>query len=431
MSLIDTTSTAREDSDIRRSVLPGGLRVVTEHRSGTHGVHVGWFVGVGSRHETARQHGCSHVLEHVLFKGTRRRDAAEVSAAVERVGGDLNAWTGRDHTAFHARVLRRDLPLALDVLGDMLTDSVLREADLASEKEVILDEIAMHRDDPLELTQELVHGSLFGTDPLARPVIGTEASITALSRNQVRSFWRRHYRTARSVISVVGDVDHDRVVDQVAQLRVPEGEPLTREPAVLVQQAGEVRHHWTRLAQTSVSLGFPGFARDDERRFALSVLTTALGGGMSSRLFQRVREQRALAYAIDSSDSTWRGAGLASIDWQALPGRTASIVDEVRGIVTDVVEHGITEDELQAAITLIEGQTRLALDSGSTSMTRLGLTWLSDDLRSVDDVLQGYRQVTRDAVTDVARQVLGNRPHLALAGGRTPLRAVERVLDRW
>ena len=202
-------------SRVRRTVLPGGLRVVTEQMAGVRSASVGVWVGVGSRHETPTLHGCSHFLEHLLFKGTRERSAMDISVELDAVGGEFNAFTAKEYTCFHARVLDHDLPMAVDVLGDMITNSLITEDDVEAERDVILDEIAMHDDDPDDVVHNLFASQAFGDSPLGRPIAGTVESITALSREQIARFYRSHYRPPSMVVAVAGNVDHAAVVRQV------------------------------------------------------------------------------------------------------------------------------------------------------------------------------------------------------------------------
>ena len=291
----------RVTSRVRRTVLPGGLRVVTEQVPGVRSASVGVWVGVGSRDETPALHGCSHFLEHLLFKGTSRRSAMDISVALDAVGGEFNAFTAKEYTCFHARVLDDDLPLAVDVLGDMVTDSLVLEEDLAAEREVILDEIAMHDDDPDDVVHNLFARQAWGDSPLGRPIAGTVESISSLTRDQVARFYRRHYRPANMVVAAAGNVDHAAVVRMVKKSfsahRFLEGD----EPPVVPDVTRPTRrvHAGTLTAtrpfeQVNLVLGVNGITRHDDRRYALGVLNTALGGGTSSRLFQEVREHRGL-----------------------------------------------------------------------------------------------------------------------------------------
>ncbi|HEU5484265.1 MAG TPA: insulinase family protein, partial [Microlunatus sp.] len=276
---------AYRSGEIRRSTLPSGLRVVTELLPGSRAFCVGFFVGVGSRHESSRLHGASHFLEHVLFKGTARRTAEEISQSVESVGGELNAYTAKEHTCFHARVLADDAPLAVDVLADMITESLLLGRDIEAERAVILDEIAMHSDDPGEVVADLVTAAAFGDHGLGRAVIGSAHNITGLRRNQVDAYWRRHYRPPEIVVAAAGAVDHDQLVEQLSRFESLSGDHprgLRRPPR---PTAPTSVHTEARLvtalrdsAQLSVSLASACPGLFDDRRYALGLLSLALGG---------------------------------------------------------------------------------------------------------------------------------------------------------
>ena len=294
---------------VRRTILPGGLRVITEAMPTVRSVSFGVWVGVGSRDETPALAGSSHYLEHVLFKGTKRRDALEISAALDAVGGEMNAFTSKEYTCFYARVLDNDLPLAVDVISDMMTSSLVRTADVDSERGVILEEIAMHEDDPGDVVHDAFAEALFGDTPLGRPILGTVESINALQRSAINGYYRRRYRPENMVVAVAGNIEHAKVVRLVAKAfgpmlsddgqvdrrpappRVGGRPPASRSGVSVVPRPTEQAH---------LVLGVPAFSRVDERRFALGVLNGALGGGMSSRLFQEIREKRGLAYSVYS-----------------------------------------------------------------------------------------------------------------------------------
>ncbi|PFG66721.1 putative Zn-dependent peptidase [Propionibacteriaceae bacterium ES.041] len=426
----------------RRSVLPGGLRVVTEDMPGTGSFSIGCFVGTGSRFEAPRLHGVSHFLEHVLFKGTRRRGAEEISAAIEQVGGDLNAYTAKEHTCFYAKTLADDAPIAVDVLTDMLSASLLREADIDAERAVILDEIAMHHDDPADAAGELVASRLFAGTPLERSVIGSDASISALSRDQINSFWRRHYRAPRIVVAAAGRVDHDRLVDQLAEFDerlAGNGDQPRQRPARPKIDPGSVLVRSRPLEHALAVLGFPspGVFTDgpgsavDQRRYPLNLLSVVLGGGMSSRLFVEVRERRGLAYAIDAGESAYADAGSFTIEWGSVPERVADVTAVVRGSLAELLENGIGEAELARARGQLLGQTLLAFEGPTARMNRLGTAELSGDARRMSEILEHYEQVTPDELAAVAEELLTVPPVLSVVGGRVNRNRLTGLVERW
>ena len=317
---------------VRRTVLPAGLRIVTETVPGVRSAAIGVFVGVGSRDETSALHGASHFLEHLLFKGTPERTAMDISVALDAVGGEFNAYTAKEYTCYHARVLDDDLPMAIDVLGDMLTSSSITPADVEAEREVILDEIAMHDDDPDDVVHNLFAAKAWEGTPLARPIAGTAESIQALTRRQIDRYYRSRYVAPAMVVAVAGNVQHAEVVRLVRKafsrrdfLADTEARPL---PPRLVDRprpmrAGDVRTS-RAFEQVNLVLGMRGMTRSDRRRYALGVLNAAFGGGSSSRLFQEVRERRGLAYSVYSFASSYSDAGMVGVAVGSLPSKCIS-----------------------------------------------------------------------------------------------------------
>lgn len=395
---------------------------------------VGCFVGVGSEHESDALHGASHFLEHVLFKGTPSRAAEDISAEIESVGGDLNAYTSKEFTCFHARVLAADAPRSIAVLSDMLSSSLIRSADVDAERAVILDEIAMHADDPGETVQELVTGRLLGTTGLGRPVIGSVASIAAMSRPAILRYWRRHYRPTSIVVAAAGAVDHDALSSQLSGLdAVPPGSPPRRPTPTALDYAGGLLTAVRPLEQCTVSLALPGAGRFEDRRHAVSLLATVLGGGMASRLFVEVRERRGLTYSIDAGDVNFSDVGLFGVDWQCAPERLIEIADLVYRACADLAEHGITEAELRRAQGQMRGQTVLSYEGPNARMTRLGRTALAGDPRSLDDVLAAFDAVTVDDVQTEAARMFSQPPVLGVVGPRLPARTrtiLRRLVNR-
>ena len=411
-------------SRVRRSLLPGGLRVVTEQMAGVRSATVGVWVGVGSRDESPRLHGASHFLEHLLFKGTDERSALEVSVALDEVGGEVNAFTAKEYTCFHARVLDDDLPLAVDVLGDMVTSSRITPEDVEAERDVILDEIAMHDDDPDDVVQDLLAAQAWGASPLGRPVAGSAASVAALTRDQVHRFWRRHYRPARTVVAVAGNVDHDEVVAQVGRAFGRRGWLSGDEAPALASSRASARSVRPGLArvqrpfeQVNLVLGYRGLTRSDPRRYALGVLTTALGGGASSRLFQEVRERRGLAYSVYTFATHHVDAGLVGIAAGCLPGRYDALLETVRAEVARVAAHGIDEEELARGQAQLRTGVVLDLEDSAARMARIGKAELVyDELLAVDDVVERIGAVTPDDVRSLAREVFRRPEVLAVVG---------------
>ena len=423
-----TTRTLLEEDGgvVRRTVLPSGLRIISERVPGARSATIGVWVGVGSRDESPALHGCSHFLEHLLFKGTGERSALDISIALDAVGGEFNAFTAKEYTCFHARVLDDDVPLAVDVLGDMITSSLITADDVEAERDVILDEIAMHDDDPDDVAHNLFSSLAWGDSPLGRPIAGTVASIEAMNRDQVRRFYRRHYRPERMVVSVAGSVDHARLVRLVRRSFARQGfldgtaEPVVARRHDRSRKAGSGVVEATRqFEQVNVVLGMQGLTRSDPRRFALGVLNAALGGGTSSRLFQEVREKRGLAYSVFSFASQHVDAGLVGVSVGCLPAKLEQVLAVVRAELTKVAEAGITAEELARGKGQLKGGLVLGLEDSASRMTRLGKSELVDDeLLSIDEVLARVEAVTLDDVRTLAAELFAGPEILAVVGPR-------------
>ena len=408
---------------VRHTVLPGGLRVVTEAVPTVRSVTFGVWVGVGSRDEASSLAGASHYLEHLLFKGTRKRDALDISAAIDAVGGEMNAFTSKEYTCFYARVLDTDLPLAVDVVGDLVTSSVIRAADVDAERGVILEEIAMHEDDPTDMVHDQFAQVLFDGGALARPVLGTVESIETIGRSAINGYYRRRYRPQDMVVAVAGNVDHSNVVRLVKKAFGAAGmldgvsEPTAARRGRLISTASGVRVVRRTTEQANVVLGGPGVARTDERRFALGVLNAALGGGMSSRLFQEVREKRGLAYSVYSYHAQYADTGLFGVYAGCVPRKVDDVLAICREELDKVAAAGITFEELERGKGQLRGSMVLGLEDTGSRMSRIGKAELVyGEQLSVDDVLARIDSVTLDEVTEVAADVLSATPTLAVVG---------------
>jgi predicted Zn-dependent peptidase len=408
---------------VRHTVLPGGLRIVTEAVPTVRSVTVGVWVGVGSRDEAPSLAGASHYLEHLLFKGTRRRDALDISAAIDAVGGEMNAFTSQEYTCFYARVLDTDLPLAVDVVGDLVTSSLIRAADVDAERGVILEEIAMHEDDPTDMVHDQFAQVLFDGGALARPVLGTVSSIETIGRSAINGYYRRRYRPQDMVVAVAGNIEHAHVVRLVKQAFGAAGmldgdsEPTAVRRGRLVSTASGVRVVRRTTEQANVVLGGPGVARTDERRFALGVLNAALGGGMSSRLFQEVREKRGLAYSVYSYHAQYADTGLFGVYAGCVPRKVDDVLAICREELDKVAAAGITFEELERGKGQLRGSIVLGLEDTGSRMSRIGKAELVyGEQLSVDDVLARIDSVTLDQVTEVAADVLSATPTLAVVG---------------
>ena len=397
--------------------LPSGIRVVTEPMADVRSVAVGFWVGTGSRDEPDEQAGASHFLEHLLFKGTTARSAAAIAEALDEVGGDCNAFTTKEYTAFYVRLLSEHLDLGLGILGDIMEDAALRDADVDAERTVILDEILMHADEPADLAAEQAMAALYPGHALGRDTLGTPESVRATSGMDIRRFFEHHYRPGNIVVSAAGDLRHADVVRAVAQRfdQRPGGECPGRagvgsevEPLAVVRRPTEQAH--LVLAMRSVS-------RHHDDRWPLALLNVVLGGGLSSRLFQKVREQRGLAYSIWSERNTFCDTGYVAVS----AGTALEHVDEVLRIVTgeieDLAADGISDRELAIAKGNLRSETLLSCEDSGARMSRIGAAMLLyDHPWTIDEVLARIDAVDRTAVHRVAA-ALATAPRTLAAVG--------------
>ncbi|MFE7666190.1 M16 family metallopeptidase, partial [Streptomyces celluloflavus] len=419
---------------VRRTTLPGGLRIVTETLPSVRSVTFGIWAHVGSRDETPSLNGATHYLEHLLFKGTERRSALDISAAIDAVGGEMNAFTAKEYTCYYARVLDSDLPLAIDVVCDMLTGSLIEAEDVDAERNVVLEEIAMTEDDPGDCVHDLFTHTMLGDTPLGRPVLGTVDTVNALTPERIRRFYKKHYDPTHLVVTAAGNVDHTKVVrlvrrafERAGALDGSAATPVApRAGTRTIRTAGAVELLNRKTEQAHVILGMPGMARTDDRRWAMSVLNSALGGGMSSRLFQEVREKRGLAYSVYSYTSGFADCGLFGVYAGCRPGQVHDVLGICREELDKVASDGLTDDEIRRSIGQLRGSMVLGLEDTGALMHRLGkseLCW--GEQMSVDEMLDRIAAVTPDEVREVARDVLGGRPSLSVIG---PLK--DRQADR-
>jgi predicted Zn-dependent peptidase len=404
-----------------RSDLPGGLRILTERMPSVRSVALGIWAGVGSRDETPRQAGASHYLEHLLFKGTERRSAQEIAEVMDAVGGELNAFTFKEYTCFYARTLDRDLPLAVDVLVDMVRASKLAKPDVEAERTVILEEIAAANDVPEDLVHDLFAEVLFGGHPLGRPVLGTVESIKAMPRDLLARYWRRHYTPGNLVVAAAGNRGHGEVVELVTKAfgQLGDGAAIGPRPERARPRSGGglcVRRRPTD--QAHVVLGGPAISRGDPRRFALGVLNIAFGGGMSSRLFQEVREKRGLVYSIGSYANQYAETGSFAVYAGAAPRRIHEVLKVVRDEVERLAADGLSEEELARAKGQFKGSLVLGMEDTSSRMSWLGKSELTrGEILTVDEVIQRVDAVTEADLRALSKELLGDGlSSLALIG---------------
>ncbi|GAB3274795.1 pitrilysin family protein [Sinomonas notoginsengisoli] len=404
---------------VRRSILPGGVRVLTEAMPGQRSASIGFWVGVGSRDEAVGQHGSTHFLEHLLFKGTQRRTALEIASAFDEVGGESNAATAKESTCYYARVLDTDLPMAIDVIADMITSAVLDSEELEQERDVILEEIAMDGDDPTDVAHEHFVAAVLGEHPLGRPIGGTPDAIKAVARASVWEHYRRYYRPDELVVTAAGGLEHETVCRLVLDALHGAGWTLadgaapvarrTTAPAAITGRAGlsVVRR---QVEQANVVMGCPSIIATDPRRYIMSVLNAVLGGGMSSRLFQEIREKRGLVYSTYSFASAYADAGYFGIYGGCAPAKVPQVLALMGAELEKLAEEGITDEELRKAVGQLSGGIVLALEDTGSRMSRLGRAELvSGEFQDIEETLAQIAAVTADEVQELAR-VLATAP---------------------
>jgi predicted Zn-dependent peptidase len=411
---------------VRRTVLPGGLRVITESLPAVRSVALGIWVGVGSRDEDQAHAGATHYLEHLLFKGTKRRTALDISAEMDAAGGEMNAFTAKEYTCYYARVLDADLPLAVDILSDMVTSSLITQKDVDAERNVVLEEIAMNEDDPSDTVHEAFTAKLFGDTPLGRPILGTADSINAITREQIFEHYRARYTPEHLVVAAAGNLDHAPVVQLVAEAFGPALDRAAQPAAPRLNgshpgsgaSAGTGTTLVSRgIEQANLVLGCEAMSRTDDRRFALGVLNAAFGGGMSSRLFQEVREKRGLAYSVYSFTAQHADTGMWGIYAGCLPSKADDVLAICAEEITRVVDGGLTDAELTRGKGQVRGSIVLGLEDPSSRMSRLGKSELVyPRLEPVDEVLASIDAVSHDDVRAVAADILTRPKALAVVG---------------
>ncbi|MFM8627947.1 MAG: M16 family metallopeptidase [Candidatus Nanopelagicus sp.] len=420
-----------------RTLLPSGLRIVTEEERSVRSAAFGIWVNVGSRDESLSTAGASHFLEHLLFKGTKRRSALEVSSAIEAVGGETNAFTSKEYTCFYARVIDKDLPLAVEVISDLITSSNVKQADVDAERKVVLEEIAMRDDDPSDLIHDLFLEKYYGDTPLGRPILGTVKSINSMSRSTVFNYYKKRYLPQDLVVAVAGNIKHKNIVSLVEEalskddfLNQAKSSFIIRESKnVKVAGKAQVALLDRKTEQAHLVYGVPGIARDDKRRFALSILSSALGGGMSSRLFQEIREKRGLAYSTYAYNQQFAGSGVLTFYVGCKPDKADEAIRVIQGILQDVAQHGLSMEEITRAKGAVSGALVLSQEDTGSRMTRIGKSELVyGQVLSFDEILREIAEVTPEQIKEIARQILPVSPTLAVVGPFRSTSKFERLI---
>ena len=420
-----TLLTAEQGGLVKRTVLPGGLRIITEQMPSVRSAAIGIWVNVGSRDEVASQTGSAHYLEHLLFKGTKNRTALDISSTIDAVGGEMNAFTSKEVTCFYTRVLDTSVPEAIEVLVDMITSATITSVDVDQERQVVLEEIAMRDDDPADIVHEQFSRALYGDAPLGRSILGTVENISSLSRRSIHGFYRKYYTPDRLVIAVAGNIDHASIVRQIQKAFNLGGFDLAGEETPYVpskvktkvsHSGGFVKFDKT-TEQANLVIGVPGLDRADERRYIQSVFNAALGGGMSSRLFQEVREKRGLVYTVYSFGQQFQDAGMAGVYAGCSPKNLEQVTQVITDVLDEVALNGITEAELVKAKGQVSGGMVLGLEDTSSRMSRIARSEMNHGyVPSVSQVLERISAVTLEEVHALAHHLWSQERLTAVVG---------------
>ncbi|GBE24884.1 protease 3 precursor [bacterium BMS3Bbin02] len=388
------------------TTLDNGLRIITQDMASASSVSVGVWVDAGSRDEVGPQHGTSHFLEHLLFKGSERMSARHISEALDAIGAQHNAFTSKEYTCYWARIRATDTPLAVDILAEMVRQPAFRQAEIDSERHVVLEEINMNEDDPSDVAHEQFVKAMWAGHPIQPAILGTRDSINAMTRDTIQAYWAERYTPGSVVIAAAGRLDHDEFVALIAKhFGAWEGVAPSRALQTMeVRSAVKVVRRDTE--QAHLVLGMPGYVRDDDRRYAHLVVDHILGGGMSSRLFEEIREQRGLAYAVHSFRMPFVDTGASAIYVGTTPSQAAEVLKLVRSELAKLVESGITSREITRAKGHVKGSMALALEDATSRMTRLGRSELIGlDHISVDEIVARVEAVTLNDALEVASDV--------------------------
>ena len=395
------------DAALRRTILPNGLTVLSEHMPGVRSVSFGAWVRAASLHESREIMGVSHLLEHMVFKGTERRSAHEIALSLEALGGSLDAYTSREHTVYQGRVLDEHLLEAADVIGDIVFHPTLRETDLALERKVILEEIGMVEDTPDDLVFELHNEQMWGPHPYGYSILGTRGTVQALGVPELRSLHARAYHPGQLVVAATGNVEHEQLLDVLSRTGWLDAVPgdttaLALEPPR--PESPSTRHVEREGAQTHIVAGTVAVPHGDPERFPLLLLSMLLGGGMSSRLFQRVREELGLAYSVYTYQSFHADAGMHGVYVATAPETAGAALDAIRRELQTVVENGLPADEIAMGRQQLKGQITLSLESVSSRMYRAASVELyGEPYRTLDDLLALIDAISVEDVSRVAQ----------------------------
>ncbi len=389
--------------------LKNGLRIVGEKMEHVRSVSVGVWVGVGSRAERPFENGISHFMEHMLFKGTEKRTAAQIACEMDAIGGNLNAYTTREYTCYFAKSVDEDVETVFDILSDMYRNSLLAEAETELERGVILEEISMYEDSPEDVVQESLAKIVWGNDPLGYGIAGTRRTVEAITAKDLRHFMEKYYTAWNTVLAVVGNYDEEKIIELSEKYfgTLSKGQSFAAYPAVPFCAGRSEREK--DIEQTHIAMGFPGLPQNSEKRFELAAFCGAFGGGMSSRLFQKIREERGLAYSIYASPEGFKNAGMINIYAGVSPENADLVSSLILQEIEDICKNGLSEAEIARSVSQMRASYIMGQESVSGRMQVLGRNMLLyDKIQTAEEILKGIEGVTAESTVRLARELLAS-----------------------
>ncbi len=412
-------------------ILENNLTVIYERLNHLKSISFGVWVGAGSRNETQQQNGISHFIEHMVFKGTKKRSAKDIACDIDKIGGQINAFTGKDCTCYYTKTLDSDLETAADVLSDMLFNSVFDPVHVETEKKVVLEEISMYEDDPEELVHDLLTEEIWSEGPLGYPILGTEKSLENITRDMLFEYMSTYYIPDNCVISVVGNFEESKLLDIIKKY-FGSWKPLTY--CRLFKERPKFKNHFLYrekdTEQTHICMGFNGLPMGDDRLYPLMVLNNIIGGGMSSRLFQSIREELGLVYSIYSFPTSFRDVGMFTIYAATNPDRTNQVIERISSEVHDILKGGITDNELFRSKNQMKGSFILSLDSTSGRMSSIGKSKIiTGVVQSPEEIVRQIEEVKKEQILELADWIFGRGDAGVVILGGMPVAAT--VLDQF
>ena len=397
-----------------------GIKVITEHVPGMKSVSIGLWVAVGSRYEKKNESGMTHFIEHVVFKGTKKRKTHEIARAIEGRGGVLDAFTSRENTCFYARVLDEDMPVAVDVLTDLVFNPIFPPEEIEKERNVVIEEIKKEEDDPDDLLINLLFESLFSNPSFYHPIVGDEETVKAIKREDIISFWERYYNPAHIIVTAAGNVEHEKFVEELGKrIEVKKKERINPEPAGERERKVVIKEK-EGVNQVYIALGRRSYPYSSPYRYHLLFLTSVLGGGMSSRLFQRIREEKGLAYAINTYLDFYLDTGIFGVYLATSPENVASAVGMVREEMEKLRKEGMGKEEWEEVRRQIKGGLILSLESMTNRMLKLAREEMYTQKHStLEELIEKIERVKKEEVEELAREMLDPSSYTMVLVGNT------------